>query len=231
VKVVATKADSAKKNSDNQREKDKKMKEAAKNAKIKKEAIAKKNKEQLKQKAEREREKLKKQNEKSKMELTKEKEKERKKLEKEEKDKRPKRAATALNLYVKKNFANFKSQSKDKEVTKLLPLMIAKFKSLSDSEKKPYVDEAKKDKSRYEKEKSVIAKNAPPKRPLTAYILFANDERGALAKQHPNLSLTDLTKKIGSKWRALSEKDKESWEGKAEKLKEEYQRKMEKFNQ
>lgn len=59
-----------------------------------------------------------------------------------------------------------------------------------------------------------------PKRPQSAYFLWLNEHREQIKKEHPGISLTDLTKKAGEMWREL--KDKTEWEERYARDKEAY---------
>lgn len=47
-----------------------------------------------------------------------------------------------------------------------------------------------------------------PKRPLSAYFIFLKQNREQLKASCPNLKITDLAKKAGANWKALSEAEK-----------------------
>ncbi|KAM5142472.1 transcription factor A, mitochondrial [Mantella aurantiaca] len=49
----------------------------------------------------------------------------------------------------------------------------------------------------------------PPKLPLTSFMRFSCQQRPLLAKQHPGVSVIELSKIIGREWRALSDDKKQ----------------------
>uniref|UniRef100_A0A0K8TRI3 Putative nucleosome-binding factor spn pob3 subunit n=1 Tax=Tabanus bromius TaxID=304241 RepID=A0A0K8TRI3_TABBR len=59
-----------------------------------------------------------------------------------------------------------------------------------------------------------------PKRPLSAYMLWLNENREQIKKENPGIKVTEIAKKGGELWRAM--KDKSEWEAKAVKAKEDY---------
>ncbi|KAL7738245.1 hypothetical protein ACLKA6_006576 [Drosophila palustris] len=59
-----------------------------------------------------------------------------------------------------------------------------------------------------------------PKRPLSAYMIWLNENRESIKKENPGSKVTDIAKRGGELWRGL--KDKTEWEQKAIKIKEEY---------
>ncbi len=75
----------------------------------------------------------------------------------------------------------------------------AKAKAASSSQK-----DAKADKAAAKKAKDPNA----PKRPMTAYFLWLNEERAGLKTKFPDLKLKELTAKAGEIWRGMSEDEK-----------------------
>ncbi|KAH8330161.1 hypothetical protein KR074_009449 [Drosophila pseudoananassae] len=59
-----------------------------------------------------------------------------------------------------------------------------------------------------------------PKRPLSAYMLWLSSIRESIKKDNPGIKVTDVARKAGELWRAMT--DKSEWEAKAAKAKEEY---------
>nr|XP_038037262.1 transcription factor A, mitochondrial [Anas platyrhynchos] len=51
-----------------------------------------------------------------------------------------------------------------------------------------------------------------PKRPLTAYFRFVGERQGPLRRQHPELSNTELVKKLAGDWRELPASQKQVYE-------------------
>lgn len=59
------------------------------------------------------------------------------------------------------------------------------------------------------KQKKGKAKDpSKPKRPMTAYFLWLNENRERIKANYPGISVTDLTKKAGEIWRRASPEDK-----------------------
>lgn len=50
-----------------------------------------------------------------------------------------------------------------------------------------------------------------PKRAPTSFMLFSNENRAEIRKQHPDMDIKDVARTLGEKWRALSEKEKQAW--------------------
>jgi len=62
-----------------------------------------------------------------------------------------------------------------------------------------------------------------PKRAPTAFILFCNDERPKLQKEHPEMKFGELGKHLGELWNACGDKQKKKYTEKSLKEKERYQ--------
>lgn len=56
------------------------------------------------------------------------------------------------------------------------------------------------------KAKKDTKENKPRK--LNAYMVFAMEVRESVKKNHPTASITEIAKKIGEKWRAMSDAEK-----------------------
>jgi hypothetical protein len=65
-----------------------------------------------------------------------------------------------------------------------------------------------------------------PKRPLSAYIIYCQEQRESLKKKNPDMKATELTSQLGSMWKALSDEKKKNYLTKHEKERERYQREM-----
>ena len=48
-----------------------------------------------------------------------------------------------------------------------------------------------------------------PKRPPTAYMQWLNENRSALKKENPGLSITELSKVAGQQWKTVDQQQKE----------------------
>lgn len=63
-----------------------------------------------------------------------------------------------------------------------------------------------------------------PKKPMTAYFLWMNEEgREAIKKEHPEYGITDIAKAAGEKWKTLDEDVKRKYEDKNKEMKEKYE--------
>jgi len=130
---------------------------------------------------------------------------------KEEKEARPKRSKAAVAYFISDQFPKTNSKLTSAERFKEI---IEKWKGLSEVEKRPFVEQSKKDRERYVKQKEDYQKNKP-KRPLNAYLLFFQSVRPDLVKKNPGDSIVDTAKKIGIMWKSLPLQQKEKFEAQA----------------
>lgn len=127
-----------------------------------------------------------------------------------------------------------------------------KWAEMSDAEKAPFIKKSEKDRKRHEAEmKNYVPPqsdsdsddDAPkkkkhkkskdpnaPKRPTSAYFYFAADQRPALKKENPSLTITEQATKIGALWRDLDDDAKQPYQDKAEKDKQRYTKEMDAYN-
>ena len=112
---------------------------------------------------------------------------------------------------------------------------------MTDKEKKRFAEMAEKDKLRYDKEMSTYTppmgeggrggkrkKKDPnaPKRPLSAFFIFCQDERPAVKEAHPTYSVGDVAKDLGEKWNKIAPEVKQKYEAKAQIEKGRYEKDM-----
>ncbi|KIV94927.1 non-histone chromosomal protein 6, variant 3 [Exophiala mesophila] len=69
-----------------------------------------------------------------------------------------------------------------------------------------------------------------PKRGLSAYMFFANDQRENVREENPGISFGQVGKVLGDRWKALSEKQREPYEKKAANDKKRYEDEKAKYN-
>ncbi|KAL8660000.1 MAG: hypothetical protein Q9202_006854 [Teloschistes flavicans] len=69
-----------------------------------------------------------------------------------------------------------------------------------------------------------------PKRGLSAYMFFANDNRESVREENPGISFGQVGKVLGEKWKALNSKQREPYEAKAKADKERYESEKASYN-
>jgi len=118
-----------------------------------------------------------------------------------------------------------------------------RWKTMSDKEKGRFHTMAEKDKKRYEGEMSKWVppkgdkggrgkKNKrqkdpnAPKRSLSAFFWFCNDERPKVKETMPDSGVGDVAKELGRRWNACSDSEKAKYEALAAKDKARYEKEM-----
>jgi len=104
-----------------------------------------------------------------------------------------------------------------------------RWKQMTDKEKKRFAEMAEKDKQRYDREMASYVPPAgeggrkrkkkdpnAPKRPLSAFFLFCQDERPAVKAIYPNYSVGEAAKELGERWNKVSAETKAKYEAKAQ---------------
>ncbi|ORX93383.1 HMG-box [Basidiobolus meristosporus CBS 931.73] len=84
-------------------------------------------------------------------------------------------------------------------------------------------------------EGSLVPKKAPkdpnaPKKPFTPYIQFCNEERERIRKEHPTYTSQDVSRELGTAWKALTDADKEIYMKKYEQENAAYKVELEEYN-
>ncbi|KAF2016145.1 hypothetical protein BU24DRAFT_422491 [Aaosphaeria arxii CBS 175.79] len=62
-----------------------------------------------------------------------------------------------------------------------------------------------------------------PKRGLSAYMFFANEQREKVREENPGIKFGEVGKMLGERWKALSEKQRTPYEAKAATDKKRYE--------
>jgi len=70
-----------------------------------------------------------------------------------------------------------------------------------------------------------------PKKPLTAYFLFTNDERQKIKEEFPNMSITEIAKETGRRWANVSPEVREKYETRYQESRNKYDQDMANYNQ
>ncbi|MCJ1340640.1 Non-histone chromosomal protein 6 [Bachmanniomyces sp. S44760] len=69
-----------------------------------------------------------------------------------------------------------------------------------------------------------------PKRGLSAYMFFANEQRDNVREENPGISFGQVGKVLGERWKALNTKQREPYEAKAKNDKERYESEKATYN-
>lgn len=69
-----------------------------------------------------------------------------------------------------------------------------------------------------------------PKRGLSAYMFFANDQRDKVREDNPGIKFGEVGKLLGEKWKALTDKQRTPYEAKAATDKKRYEEEKAAYN-
>ena len=81
-------------------------------------------------------------------------------------------------------------------------------KSGSEKEKTVKKRKAEPEKGGKEKKKRQKKDKNAPKRATTAFMAYSNSIRSQVQKENPGMKITDISKEIGNKWKALTAEDR-----------------------
>jgi len=69
-----------------------------------------------------------------------------------------------------------------------------------------------------------------PKRGLSAYMFFANDQRDSVREENPGIKFGEVGKLLGARWKALDDKQRTPYETKAAEDKKRYEDEKANYN-
>lgn len=107
-----------------------------------------------------------------------------------------------------------------------------KYRKLAEIDALRYKREMKKYKSEEVKIKKRKRKRDPdaPARPLSAYLWFCTDTRPKIAQQHPDYSLTQVTRELAKLWNECDQETKKKFQSMAEYDRQYYIKEKELYN-
>lgn len=158
-------------------------------------------------------------------------------------DAKPRGRMTAYAFFVQTCREEHKKKHPDENVVfaEFSKKCAERWKTMSDKEKKRFHEMAENDKKRYElemrdynppkgekrgkKRKHMKDPNAP-KRSLSAFFWFCNDERPKVKAANPEFGVGDIAKELGKRWSDAGPEIKSKYEAMAEKDKARYDREM-----
>lgn len=156
---------------------------------------------------------------------------------------KPRGRMTAYAFFVQTCREEHKKKHPDENVvfSEFSKKCAERWKTMSDKEKKRFQEMAERDKVRFDdemknyepaepkgrgrKRKQAKDPNAP-KRSLSAFFWFCNDERGRVKAEHNDYTVGDIAKELGKRWGEVDESTKQKYEQMAEKDKARYEREM-----
>ena len=168
---------------------------------------------------------------------------------------KPKRPPSGYILYSSEINAEVRSELKktekydNKQLTGAVSKVIgARWRKLSDKEKKPYLKKAEDAKAEYLvkmedytpptpaelAEKTVSKRKAKdpnaPKGVKGSFIQYSGDVRAQVKEENPDAKVHEISKIIGAMWKALSDEEKAPFEARARADRERYNAEMEEYN-
>nr|CAI5825082.1 unnamed protein product [Callosobruchus analis] len=164
-------------------------------------------------------------------------------------DSRPRGRMTAYAFFLQTCREEHKKKHPDENVvfTEFSKKCAERWKTMSDKEKKRFHEMAETDKKRYDaemqnytppkgekqrgkKRKQIKDPNAP-KRSLSAFFWFSNDERGKVKGENPEYSVGDIAKELGRRWALATPETKGKYEALADQDKARYEKVYFKYSQ
>lgn len=111
-----------------------------------------------------------------------------------------------VGLTIRSRRNNKPKNASSNDASKLKELNSA-FESSKNKNKMNSKNETPAKKEKKEKKAKKDNKEKKPRK-LNAYMVFAMEVRESVKKNHPTASITEIAKKIGEKWRAMSDAEK-----------------------
>ncbi|XP_076623973.1 high mobility group protein DSP1 [Colletes latitarsis] len=161
------------------------------------------------------------------------------------KDSKPRGRMTAYAFFVQTCRQEHKKKHPEEKIVfrEFSKKCAMRWKTMSDKEKKRFHEMAEKDKKRYDtemqnytppkgeskgrgKKRKHIKDHNAPKRSLSAFFWFCNDERGKVKMLNPEFGVGDIAKELGKKWSDADPETKSKYEAMAEQDKARYEREM-----
>merc|ERR1719283_90286 len=129
------------------------------------------------------------------------------------------------------------------------------WKDVSESEKAPFVAKAEKAKAKYEAARAKYVKSADyakhreelkefkakeakklfpkdvnaPKRPMSSYMFFVNEQRPYVVSEFPDIAATEVLRELGRRWGKLSTSRQAPYVVMQKEAKEEYEEELEAY--
>eukprot|EP00540_Astrosyne_radiata_P013752 CAMPEP_0116832786 /NCGR_PEP_ID=MMETSP0418-20121206/6082_1 /TAXON_ID=1158023 /ORGANISM="Astrosyne radiata, Strain 13vi08-1A" /LENGTH=388 /DNA_ID=CAMNT_0004462179 /DNA_START=54 /DNA_END=1220 /DNA_ORIENTATION=+ len=149
----------------------------------------------------------------------------------------PRRFRSAYILFsswIKKQLSE--EGTPNEKMVNIAKIVSEAWKNLSPTERRSWEEKANQDKRRFQLEKSKYKgpwrvehsirrrKKDPtaPKRPMSAYLSFANSKRSAVQENHPNISNADVSRLLAKMWREAPHDVKQKYINEELKLREKY---------
>merc|ERR1719219_656511 len=129
------------------------------------------------------------------------------------------------------------------------------WKKTSENEQAPFLKKAEKAKAKYESARAKYIKSSgyqkfqeelkewkakaaakpfpkdsnAPKRPMSSYMFFVNEQRPYVVSEHPDMKVTDVLRELGKRWSKLTSKQQAPFVVMQKEAKEEYAKALAKY--
>mmetsp|Transcript_11236 Transcript_11236/g.14594 ORF Transcript_11236/g.14594 Transcript_11236/m.14594 type:complete len:198 (+) Transcript_11236:52-645(+) len=156
---------------------------------------------------------------------------------------KPKRSRSSFSLFFEDVRIDVLAENPGLPFDKMVTEIGKRWHALSDDEQKTYIDKADDDRERYAIEmeayvepttkkakKDAEKDDMKPKKALSAYLIFINENRDAMKKDHPEETMTGLSKLLAERWNGMGAEDKVEWNEKAEADKVRYSNELNEYN-
>lgn len=141
----------------------------------------------------------------------------------------PKKNISSYIFFCKAQRSNVKDNNPDMDTKDITRELGRLWKQLDDDKKKEYIDQATKDKERYESDmkdytpspdiqvsesenKKTKKKKTGPKKSLSAYIFFCLDMRDKIKKENDDMTTKEVTSELGRIWKEEYKNDEKKAE-------------------
>ena len=134
---------------------------------------------------------------------------------------------TAFLLFAATRRKDIKLADPTASVTHVAKALGEEWKQLGDVERMKFIQLAEKEKEKYDLVKAKYLKmkaaESGPKRPPTAFFLFAKERRSQIKERFPEAKVTDVAKILGDEWKNIATSERQRFKDTQEKLKKEYE--------
>jgi len=135
----------------------------------------------------------------------------------------PKRPKSSYILFCVDKREEVKKKNPSMSAKEITSKLAEMWNSYNDKQKKKYVDQASKDKERYQEEMNDYVPSEgfekkdkkKQKRVPSGYILFCQDKREEVKTENPEMKATEITSELGRLWKELSQEEKDEYNQKS----------------
>jgi len=165
---------------------------------------------------------------------------------------KPKRAMSSFMFFANEKRQGLRLEHPELKITEIGKELGRLWKDLADEEKKRYIEQATQDKARYHHAMSTYVKSVSdsdsddgprrkrrkkkkvkdplkPKRAMSSFMYFANEQRQAVRDKYPDIKITEIGKRLSEMWKLLTAEEKQRYIDLADKDKARYNSEMEHF--